>query len=83
MSIQEAMDKGKGKVSYVREFSSNVPVKLKQAYELGKKIMEAENKDLFFEDITLDLMAMNEEIPFDGLEITCKQKKWFYVFSVF
>ena len=70
-------DKGKGKVSYVREFSSEVFVKLKQAYDLGVKIMQQENKDLFFEDITIELLTMNPEIPTDGLEVTCKQKKWF------
>lgn len=70
-------DKGKREVSYVREFSSTIPVKLKQAYDLGKKVMQQENKDLFFEEITLDLMSLNPDIPFDGLEISCKQKKWF------
>ncbi len=70
-------DKGQGKVSYIRKFSSMIPVKLKQAYDLGKKIIEQENKEMYFEDITLDLMTMNNEIPFDGMEFTCKQKKWF------
>ncbi len=70
-------DKGKGKASYVRQFSKNVPVGLKQAYDLGVKIMQQENKDLYFEDITLELMTMNNEIPFTGMEFTCKQKKWF------
>ncbi len=70
-------DKGKGKVSYVRKFSTEIPVRVKQAYDLGVKIMQQENNELYFEDITLDLMTMNPEIPFDGMEITCRQKKWF------
>ncbi|GAF86451.1 unnamed protein product, partial [marine sediment metagenome] len=70
-------DKGQGKVSYIKDFSAVVPVKLKQAYDLGVDIIEQENKDLYFEDITIDLMALHPEIPFTGMEFTCKQKKWF------
>lgn len=70
-------DKGRRKVSYIREFSEAVPVRLKEAYDLAVKIMQQENKDMYFEDVTMELMTMNDDIPFDGMEFTCKQKKWY------
>ena len=32
--------------------------------------------DLFFENVTIDLMAMNTRIPFTGMEIECGKKQW-------
>ncbi|MCK5108031.1 MAG: hypothetical protein KAQ83_04860, partial [Nanoarchaeota archaeon] len=40
-------------------------------YEFGKQILEQENKQLFFEQVTVDLMGMNSGIPFTGLNFKC------------
>ncbi len=51
-------------------------VKFKQMYELGIKILEEENKQEWLEQLTIDFMTADPSIPFGGMEITCKQKKW-------
>jgi len=53
------------------EYNSKVSVAFKEVYELAKKILEKENSDMYFEQITLDLMGMNKEIPFTGLNFEC------------
>ena len=38
--------------------------------------MKTENKEEWFENLTIDFMAMNPGIPMDGLEMKCGIKKW-------
>ncbi len=51
-------------------------VKLKQAFDLAKKIMDDENKNKFFEKLTINLISVDPEIPMDGMEFNCGVKKW-------
>jgi len=57
-------------------YSTSVPVRLKKIYRLAKGIMEAENKNMFFEKATIDLMALDTEIPFTDLVFSCKNLEW-------
>ncbi len=57
-------------------YTTSVPVRLKRIYRLAKGIMEAENKDMFFEKTTIDLMALDSEIPFTDLVFSCKKLEW-------
>ena len=61
---------GKSKLD-IEMFKTSVPVALKKVYELGKRILEKENQEMFLEKATVDLMAMNSEIPFSGLNFKC------------
>jgi hypothetical protein len=65
------------KVSRISKFQINIPIRLKKIYELAKKILDEENKELFLENVTIDLMAMNPSIPFDGMEFHCSKKRWY------
>ena len=56
------------------DYNVKIPVRLKQTYELAKKIMETENLEWFLEEKTIDLMAMDDEIPITGVEVTCDKK---------
>lgn len=70
-------DRASTQETYISEFHSQLDVKLKEAYELAHNIMMRENKELFFENITLDLMAMNPAIPFSGMEFHCGKLRWY------
>ncbi len=58
------------------KFIAYVPVKLKRMFELAKKIMDEENKQEFFEAVTMKLISSDPDIPNDGLEFNCGTKKW-------
>ncbi|TKJ17591.1 hypothetical protein CEE44_03595 [Candidatus Woesearchaeota archaeon B3_Woes] len=60
----------------ISQFHTIVNVRLKKTYELAKQILEAENSQTYFEDMTIDWIAMNKDIPLNGLEFTCKANKW-------
>ena len=60
----------------ISEFHTIVPVRLKKAYNLAKQIMEAENTQTYFEEMTIDWISMNNKIPLNGIEFHCKPLKW-------
>jgi len=64
------------KITTLLEYTTSVPVRLKRIYRLAKGIMEAENKDMFLEKTTIDLMALDPEIPFTDLVFSCKKLEW-------
>lgn len=43
---------------------------------LATETMKYENENEWFEDLTIQLLTSNPEIPFDGLEFFCGTKKW-------
>lgn len=63
----------------IERFIVSVPVKLEQTYNLAVAILEQENLNNWFENITLDLMALHpdDQIPFSGTEFDCADKFWF------
>jgi hypothetical protein len=65
-----------GDQTKISTYQQTMPVKLKQAYELGQKIMQAENSQSYFENMTIDWISMNPDIPLNGLEFHCTQSKW-------
>ena len=67
-----------GKTIYkISKFSATIPVRLKAVYELAKAIMETENKQAFLEEKTIDLMALDNDIPTTDIEVTCGKKTWY------
>lgn len=69
-------DKTSDEQTRISKYHITVPVKLKQVYELGKNIMQAENQKTFFENMTIDWLSMNSNIPLNGLEFHCGTLKW-------
>jgi len=57
-------------------YTSSVPVRLRKVYRLAKSIMDAENKDMFFEKTTINLMALDPDIPFTDMEFSCSNLEW-------
>ncbi len=60
----------------VQDFVVEEKVLLKQAYELAVKTMQREDRDAWFENLTMDLMTADPAIPFDALTFDCSEKTW-------
>jgi len=68
--------KAKDEVNYVTQYSKKIDVRLKEIYLLAKAIIDYENNHLFFEDMTINLMSMNPDIPFTDIQLHCGYLKW-------
>lgn len=60
----------------IKDFVVKEPVRLKKIWQTAKAVMDAENKGTFFENLTIDWMSSNPNIPMDGFEFSCKSRKW-------
>jgi hypothetical protein len=60
----------------LENFRQDIPVRLKKVYEAARDVLEAENRDFFLEFKTIDLIALDSDIPTTGLEPTCAQRIW-------
>jgi len=65
-----------GQVVPLPEFSYTFPVRLKEMWTLADKTMKKENELGWFENLTIDLMSANPDIPISGMEFRCGTKKW-------
>ena len=45
-------------------------------YKVANEIMEEENKEYFFEEKTIDMMVLYDEIPLNFVEFSCERKVW-------
>lgn len=72
----EVTNRGTGQQTLLNDFRVIVPSRLKTTYELARKIMNAENNDLFVERRTVDLIAMDVDIPYTEMEFDCSPKVW-------
>ncbi len=53
-----------------------VDSKLGELYDLATKVMDEENKEMFLEEKTIDMMVAYEDIPFSTTEFSCERKLW-------
>lgn len=53
-----------------------IDVNLKEMHDLATEITSSESVDMYFEKMTIDLMSMNPDIPFTGLEFHCGSLIW-------
>jgi len=60
----------------LNSFSVILDVKLGKLYSLGRQIMEKENQNLFFEEMTIDMIVLYDEIPGTNVEFSCDEKTW-------
>lgn len=73
----EIRDKGGEIITEVIDHLAESPIKLKRVYETAKAIGETEMRELKLEDITQDLIALeNPKVPVAGVEISCSKKRW-------
>lgn len=57
-------------------FNAEIDVKLKHAYELAEKILDHDFDNHAVGNVTLSLLAMDPEIPMDGLLFECGSDRW-------
>lgn len=72
----EAKDRTAGVITKLNFVSRDVNVKLGRIYNMAVDIMHSENRKLFFENLTVDLLSSNPAFPFNGLDFTCNPKTW-------
>ena len=72
----EITDKLGKKIISFDKFSTNVGYRLKRVHELAVKIMEAEEQTQKLEDLTVDLLALDTDIPYSSFELSCQRKTW-------
>jgi len=63
------------------KFNLNLPVGLKRVYDLAVRVMERENREMFFENLTIELMTLSDGrppngIPFSDLIFQCGSVEW-------
>lgn len=57
-------------------FYAKVNSRLGEFYAIGKELMEKGSEDFFLEERTIDILAVYDEIPFSGTELTCSPRLW-------
>ena len=50
---------------------------LGKLYRLGKNIFNKENDETFFEQKTIDMLALYDELPYSGTSFSCSPRTWF------
>lgn len=65
--------KVKGEPATIRleRFRKELNIRLKKLYDLSVAILYRENEEVFLENITLDLIFLNPNIPVTGVELRC------------
>lgn len=53
-----------------------IDAKLGKLYDVAQKIIKAENEHTFLENLTLNAMAIYEDIPFTEMDFDCTPKVW-------
>src|SRR3989338_6756233 len=62
--------------SKLDSFSIVLDVPLGKLHSAAQDILEKENKDLFFEERTIDMIGLYDEIPGSDAEFDCGEKTW-------
>jgi len=74
----EVKDKFNRTLAEIDNFKVNHHVRLNDVYEFAKKIIAQENQEGFIEKKTMDLLAMNPDIPdTGGPVIQCGKMRWY------
>ncbi len=74
----EIRPRGKDEVTERERFLVRMDVKVKRMWELAKEVLEAENMQTFYENMTINLMASHpsDQIPFTGMTFHCGRMTW-------
>lgn len=68
--------KGLDTVNKISKFTTSVDVKLKKMYELSHAIADSESSGMFLENTTMDLMAIDPDVPLTDLMFKCGRMIW-------
>jgi len=59
-----------------KRYATSIEFPLGSLYDSAVKIMEKENNEFFFEERTIDIMSVYDEIPLTGVTLDCTPKPW-------
>jgi hypothetical protein len=60
----------------LQKYVLKIDIPLGKFYEKSKEIFLEESENNFIEEITIDVLAAYEEIPYNGIELYCGRKTW-------
>ena len=66
----------KGLTQDFDKFLIIVDVPLGKLYNKAKEILEKENSEYFFEQKTIDMLVLYDQIPYTGLNLNCNPRMW-------
>lgn len=64
------------KETRMRDFSTTIQARLKKAFELARNIMLYQDNQLAVENLTIDLMSSDPQIPMNHMGVECERKTW-------
>ncbi|MBW2966297.1 hypothetical protein KY342_04295 [Candidatus Woesearchaeota archaeon] len=64
------------RIAKIETRTVTLPFRIRRAYTLAKAVMEAEETDMKLEDITMDLIAIDPDVPYSDMEFSCAKKRW-------
>ncbi len=65
-----------GSARTMKKFGAMIDARLGRVHRLAEQIMNEEARLSFMENITIDLVSINPNIPFTGLEFSCNPRTW-------
>ena len=68
--------KAKEQKFFIEDFSISIPYRIKKMHELANQILERELISKYFEERTIDFIAMHPDIPYTDMAFSCSGKKW-------
>ena len=60
----------------LKRYATSLDIPLGSLYNAAVSIIEKENKEFFFEERTIDMMSVYDEIPLTGISLDCSPKPW-------
>jgi hypothetical protein len=63
-------------IKEITSFQTDIDFKLKRMHEVAEAIMLKESQQLKFEQIAVDLIALDPDIPLVGTDLSCSRKVW-------
>jgi hypothetical protein len=56
----------------------DIDIPLGEMYDTANDIMDTENEEFIFEELTIDMLVLNEETPVSGAGFGCEEREWEY-----
>ena len=66
----------KGLTQEFDKFLITLDVPLGKLYNKAKEILDKENKEYFFEQKTIDMLILYDQVPYSGINLNCNPKTW-------
>ncbi len=72
----QVTDKQTGSITDVTSVSRTLDVKLGEMWNMAIDILKSENEQLYFENLTMDVLSSSTSFPLNGMDFSCSPKIW-------